>query len=146
LVESREEIRFGNKGNVSTLGAFNGLMDDIALFDEALSAADIESIYTDGVEAFLANQKIPGDANGDRKVNEIDAQVLATNWGESSATWDMGDFNEDGAVNVKDAAILAANWGYGVSPEEATAVPEPATFLMILSGLAGMAWLRRTRV
>ncbi|NLE39254.1 MAG: tandem-95 repeat protein [Pirellulaceae bacterium] len=89
---------------------------------------------------------IVGDANRDGVVDEQDAAVLAANWGQTGATWQMGDFDRDGKVGPTDAAMLAANWGYGVDQgvESSTAVPEPSA-LALLSSLAALVWLRRRR-
>jgi hypothetical protein len=87
--------------------------------------------------------RILGDANGDTHVDDVDASILGAHWmlGEG-VTWADGDFNEDGVVNDKDAAILAANWT-GSAPENS--VPEPATWVLILFGLAALAVRRRFR-
>ncbi|MCX7429292.1 MAG: pre-peptidase C-terminal domain-containing protein [Planctomycetia bacterium] len=70
------------------------------------------SLLVDGPDA------IPGDANRDGYVDDMDASILGANWRSSSATWETGDFNEDGVVNDKDAAILAAHWHLGTPPSE----------------------------
>ncbi|MBN2218379.1 MAG: hypothetical protein JW719_13475, partial [Pirellulales bacterium] len=77
---------------------------------------------------------IPGDANGDRKVDETDAQALADHWGQGSATWQMGDFDRNGFVNAADASILAAHWGYGTSESSPAPVPEPSAMSMMIIG------------
>jgi hypothetical protein len=59
---------------------------------------------------------LPGDANGDGKVDVGDLGILAANYGMTSgATWGKGDFNNDGKVDVGDLGILAANYGSGTS-------------------------------
>jgi hypothetical protein len=95
------------------------------------------------VNEVLSPSRIPGDANGDGKVDETDAQALATNWGTSTNEWSNGDFNDDGVVNILDAAILAAHWGTGVT-EGTTTVPEPGVFALLL-GLALALAPRRNR-
>ena len=65
-----------------------------------------------------ANQ-IPGDANGDGKVDGSDVTILASNWhvgvnDGQTATFEMGDFNGDGRVDGSDVTILAVNWQTGV--------------------------------
>jgi endoglucanase len=86
---------------------------------------------------------VPGDANGDGKVDNVDATILATNWHMAAgAAWIHGDFTGDGLVNAADASILAANWGYGVS--EADHVPEPGVVAMLVIGVA-MALTKRRR-
>jgi hypothetical protein len=58
--------------------------------------------------------RVPGDANGDKKVDVSDLGILAANYGMTSgATLAQGDFNGDGAVDVSDLGILAANYGTG---------------------------------
>jgi hypothetical protein len=95
-----------------------------------------------------SDDPIPGDANGDGKVDEIDAARLATNWGGGSeaepATWQEGNFNGDWLVDVLDAAILAANWGRtGPLEAEGTAVPEPSVIALLLVGLVFTLAARR---
>ena len=57
---------------------------------------------------------LPGDANGDGRVDADDAAVLAANRQNTNAAWEDGDFNGDGLVDDADATILAANWQFGV--------------------------------
>ncbi len=57
------------------------------------------------------NLQIPGDANGDGKVDIADMQILADNWGKQDATWTDGDFNGDGVVDLADMQILGDYWG-----------------------------------
>lgn len=95
-----------------------------------------------------------GDANLDGVVNLQDFNVLAANFGSSSANWLTGDFNGDGLVNLADFNILAANFGVtasaagGPTPEDwsvlAAVVPEPSMLgLAVVPVLA--AQLRRRR-
>ncbi len=82
--------------------------------------------------------KIPGDANLDGKVDNLDATVLAANWQTpEGATWETGDFNDDGRVDDVDATLLAANWQCGL--EGSKSVPEPSTYAMITIGIICMA-------
>jgi len=76
---------------------------------------------------------IPGDADGDSVVDEIDAAILAAHWGQTVTGWDYGDFNGDCRVNAADAAILTANWGNRAGEESAAlAVPEPLGIAVLL--------------
>jgi hypothetical protein len=75
----------------------------------------------------VESEPIPGDANGDNKVDVGDLGILAANYGRnlqsegvvSSLWWSLGDFNEDGKVDVGDLGILAANYGTSGSGFEA---------------------------
>jgi hypothetical protein len=63
----------------------------------------------------LRSLLIPGDANGDGRVDVSDLGILAGNYGEANKTWFRGDFNNDGAVDVGDLGILAAHYGQGTA-------------------------------
>ena len=104
----------------------------------AFDGEDYSELATAVIEV-IGTVKIPGDTNGDKKVDDQDAAVLAANWGESHSGASNGDFDGDGFVGPADAAILAANWGdYN---EAAAAVPEPSTLALLLAGLLGAAAL-----
>ena len=114
---------------------FNGLLDEVALYDRVLSQAELD--------AHLASiGGLAGDANGDGRVDGSDVTILAGNWQvESEATWSMGDFNGDGRVDGSDVTILAGNWQASVSSQSQT-VPEPSSWMMllILISLISKAW------
>src|SRR5205085_9897390 len=59
---------------------------------------------------------LAGDANGDRVVNALDFNALATNFGRSSATCSQGDFTFNGIVNTLDFNALAANFNKNLLP------------------------------
>jgi hypothetical protein len=85
-----------------------GDMDEFYLFNRALTQAEITKLAT--------STTIPGDANGDGKVDVGDLGILAANYGlTAGATWAKGDFNGDGKVDVGDLGILAANYGTNAS-------------------------------
>ena len=50
---------------------------------------------------------IPGDVNGDGKVNGADIGVLLAAWGATSGA---SDVNRDGIVNGADLGVLLSNW------------------------------------
>ncbi|MBN1589666.1 MAG: hypothetical protein JW888_09135, partial [Pirellulales bacterium] len=54
---------------------------------------------------------LPGDADRDGLVDSGDKVTLAQNWGTEGAAWSQGDFDGDGLVGPRDAAILGAQWG-----------------------------------
>jgi hypothetical protein len=85
---------------------------------------------------------VPGDANADGFVDDLDASILGKNWLiGSGATWGMGDFNGDYAVNDQDAAILAAHWN--PPPTGDASVPEPGALVLLASAVAAIGLLRR---
>ncbi len=100
-----------------------------------------------------------GDANKDGNVNDIDATILAANWGQTGATWGQGDFSGDTLVNSIDADYLTANWqrpttwlrsqdmsNPGASASaSASVVPEPTTAILLLIGSLSTAALHFRR-
>ncbi|MBN2218621.1 MAG: hypothetical protein JW719_14690, partial [Pirellulales bacterium] len=101
------------------------------------------NLYTSGELVVTSASSVPGDANRDGYVNEVDAQALAAHWGQEGG-WTEGNFNQDTVVDAADAAILAANWGHTPGLENAATVPEP-TMLILLLGLVPAATRRRPR-
>lgn len=93
-----------------------------------------------------------GDCNLDGRVDIVDLNALAANWGAIGCTsWAEGDFNGDHAADILDLNEMAAHWGYPRPPgifEDAlagTGVPEPATMAMLAAGAAGLLMRRRGR-
>ena len=85
---------------------------------------------------------LDGDANSDGTVNALDVSLLASNWQQSGKSWGEGDFNGDGTVNALDVSLLASNWQMSIE-EEAAAVPEPSTLILLAGLLLGFGFLRR---
>ncbi len=84
-----------------------------------------------------------GDANLDRRVNALDFNALATNYG-SAGGWAQGDFNGDGVVNSLDFNLLAGNFGFSAVSAGSllgTVVPEPAGAVLV-----GAVFLIRRRL
>jgi hypothetical protein len=67
--------------------------------------------------------RVPGDANGDSKVDFSDLLILAQHYGvRTGATFGQGDFTGDGAVDFSDLLILAQHYGSSAaSPASALA-------------------------
>ncbi len=108
--------------------------------------------------AQISADLIPGDTNRDGAVDEIDATILAANWGISAgAEWRHGDFNDSGTVDHADAAIMADNWLQNTASilsasilsansTSAVSVPEPGVFAMLLLGGVCVLAIARRKV
>jgi hypothetical protein len=101
-----------------------------------IDVAALKDVGWDVIDAVL----MPGDANGDWRVDAADAQVLADHWGKAGG-WSAGDFDDSGTIDMRDAAIMAANWTGDAG--ESTTIPEPGAWFLLL-GL-GLALVARRR-
>lgn len=77
--------------------------------------------------------RLPGDVNGDLRVDLADVARLQANLGVTSgAMFADGDFNGDGAVNRSDLAVLARHFGRN----EAPALPAASSILASAGAVA----------
>ncbi len=112
----------------------NGILPD-GNYHGFINASDIADVAgnqmtgTATVDFFFLN----GDANGDRKVNALDFNALATNFGQPGATFQKGDFNFDGQVTSADFLILAQQFNKVLAPPAAPALDSPVTGMMVQS-------------
>jgi hypothetical protein len=104
--------------------------------------------------AVLVRATFYGDANLDSRVNLLDFNRLASNFGGANKVWSQGDFNYDGDVNLLDFNLLAANFGSvaagpALSPGDwaalAGAVPEPSVALLVATASAAVTRRARRR-
>ncbi len=85
----------------------------------------------------LRNWLVPGDADLDGTVTSADYVLWRNNAG-SAGDWRHGDFNGDGMVDQADYTIWRANFGSSSASGTAldqSAVPEPATFALLVLGV-----------
>lgn len=82
---------------------FNGLVDDVQVYDRALTCAEINAMFqSPGSEA----GPITPDLNGDGDVNGADLGLLLSSWGTPAA-----DLNGDGTTDGADLGVLLSAWG-----------------------------------
>jgi fibronectin-binding autotransporter adhesin len=90
-----------------------------------------------------------GDANLDGKVNALDFNAVATNFG-TGTTWAQGDFNYDGSVTTNDFTMLAQNFNQSLSNSPpagplalGAVVPEPISIGWLAFACLGSRRARR---
>ena len=117
---------------------FEGLIDDLAVFDSALSTAQVLQKYTDGLAGTDAAGSNTGtldyaDVNGSGIVDPNDFQIILDNLGKSVTARNLGDLDGDRRVGLNDYQ----GWLDNAPPAVvalALGVPEPST--AVLLGLA----------
>lgn len=77
-----------------------------------------------------------GDANGDRKVDITDFNILSSNFDPTGAQagtndWTFADFDHDGDIDITDFNGLSANFAPGGYGTLANQVPEPSSWLLL---------------
>ncbi len=85
---------------LSSKGFYTGLIDDVRIYNRALSAADIRDIYR--ADALI------GDLSSDGVVDFADFSSIAQSWQKAGSC--NGDVTCDCAVDMDDFMILADEW------------------------------------
>jgi len=102
---------------------FRGLIDELVLFDVALTGSQVRRLYTASAAAFLnpcGDAMLdevfarPADINKDCIVNLTDAAILAGDWLRPNLL--AGDLTVDGIVDMADAALLADDYLLSITP------------------------------
>lgn len=121
--------------SVRVAGILNNLMNN--------EAGGAQSAFWDDFSLMaVVDPGLPGDANGDGKVDLLDLDILGANFGlTGGATVSQGDFNGDGNVDLLDLDVLGSN--FGAMAGMAVAVPEPTGVAIVAVGLIGAAARRR---
>ncbi len=80
-----------------------------------------------------------GDYNGDLTVDAADYTVYRDTLGDSVTVGEGADGNENGVIDPGDYVIWVNNYGSSGLAASATSVPEPASLLALVTGIALLA-------
>ena len=87
-----------------------GLIDEVGIYNRALSASEIQAIFNAGSAGKC--KPCPADVNGDGTVNVLDLIDLLLCFGQPAAPLcEAEDLNGDGTVNVLDLIALLRTFG-----------------------------------
>jgi hypothetical protein len=96
-----------------------------------------------------ANFGIAGDYQPNGIVDIIDFGLFGAAFNKPSASFPASDFNRSGGnIDIIDFGIFGGNFGRAMPTTGAlqtATVPEPSSVLMVLAGVAGLAFARRCR-
>lgn len=119
--------------------------------DPALGGGGTSTLLGNGIGDARWRYLLPGDANGDGKVDFKDLVIVAQHYNAEGQDYPTGDFDSDGKVAFSDLVVLAQHYGTsfsGAGPIGASAefnadlaaafatVPEPVGILPLLIAVA----------
>ena len=86
-------------------------------------------------------QVLPGDANGDGKVDVNDLTVALAHYNQTGMSWSQGEFTGSGKVDVNDLTIILSHYNASIGATDIQAVPEPSALVLIAVGILGLLGL-----
>ncbi len=92
------------------VGAFRGQIDEVQVYDYAITAADIAAMHADPTAAAGPKQCFC-DLNADAQRTTQDLTLLLARFGQPVSIGATGDINYDGVVNTSDLVILLSRFG-----------------------------------
>jgi len=117
-------------------GFWNGRIDDVQIFAEALTDSQVETIYSS------VNIAVEPDFDSDGDVDGADFLTWQRGF-QTGTTFAEGDANGDMAVDDFDLVLWQRSFG-NVAAEEVSAVPEPASLgLVVLGAFMALTTVRR---
>lgn len=118
LWDANHDIAIGAVGDVNAPHGedFHGLIDDVWVFDEAISQQRVRAVMT----------RLLGDTDLDGDVDTDDLNNVRNNFGASG----LGDTNDDGAVGIDDLNHVRNNFDLSIAAS--SNVPELSTVNLLL--------------
>lgn len=135
--------------NANGGGSQAGLLDDFAIWDEALSVDRIMGLASGGGVIPIPEGETIGDFNSDGAIDLLDFNILAENFNGQFSLEDAffkGDMDGNLRINLRDFHEFRALFQAQAAGGAAAAVPEPAcSLLLALGSLLGTLLVRRQR-
>lgn len=122
----------------------NGLMDDFAIWDQALSTERIVGLSQGAGVIPIPEGETLGDFNSDDAIDSADFMIIAASLNERFSLEDAffnGDMDGNLRVNLKD--FLAFRELYSGQAAGAASIPEPSTGLLLAFAALGLLGFRR---
>jgi hypothetical protein len=82
-------------------GTFNGFIDELQMYDHALTDAEVQELFDDPTTTVC-----PGDLNADGQRDLADLGILLASYGVD----DGGDIDGDGDTDIGDLGFLLSRW------------------------------------
>lgn len=128
---------------------FQGLLDDFAIFGSALSTAQIQTLYNNGLNGINASgiateNIIPGDVNGGG-VSIADFNIIRDNLGKTVNGRNLGDLDGNRKVDLNDFQqwLNVATPGMAAQALASFSVPEPSSLLLLALAATAACFGRR---
>ena len=143
--DERKGLAIGGNQVQNVNRSWNGLIDDVAIWNRPLSVDEVGEIYDGGVannslgDLLTFVPEIPGNINGDLIVDRADVALFVAAYGNTAGGgFASGDYDGDGKTGLSDLALTQLHFGE-IVPASPAAVPEPSACILCVMGLIG--WL-----
>jgi len=121
---------------------YDGLIDDVGLWDSAISAASVVRLATrEAIPPDIGPPINPADLNMDGFVDGLDLGTLLGSWG-TTTTPELGELNGTPPVDGLDLGALLAEWNPPPLSPSST-VPEPGSAVLAMLAAAGLVGRHR---